>query len=300
MPLETLKNCPVCDHTSFNNYLNVEDHTVSHREFTIQQCNTCNLLFTNPRPDTDSIGQYYESKEYISHHDEGTSLMSRVYTSVRDYTIGQKVKLINSFPSTNRTILDIGCGTGNFIQACKKDGWSISATEPDMEARNAASKKVGDTLFESIFREELNGKTFDVITMWHVLEHVHLLSETITWLAEHLNPNGKIIIAVPNPQSYDAQQYGKYWAAYDVPRHLYHFTRDVMKTLLAKQNLAVENIKPMWFDSFYVSMLSTKYQAGHIKLLQSLGTGLKSNLKGKTADHEALNTSSLIYIISHK
>jgi 2-polyprenyl-3-methyl-5-hydroxy-6-metoxy-1,4-benzoquinol methylase len=136
--------------------------------------------------------------------------------------------------------------------------------------------------------------------MWHVLEHVHLLNETITWIAQHLKPNGKIIIAVPNPQSYDSQRFGKNWAAYDVPRHLYHFTKDVMKTLLSKKHLVIENIKPMWFDSFYVSMLSTKYQSGNIKLFQSLAAGLKSNLKGNAISHDALNTSSLIYIISQK
>jgi 2-polyprenyl-3-methyl-5-hydroxy-6-metoxy-1,4-benzoquinol methylase len=300
MSLETLKNCPVCSHTSFNDYLNVQDYTVSHREFTIQQCNTCNLLFTNPRPDASKIGQYYESKEYISHHDEATTVMSKTYTLVRDYTIGQKVKLINSFRSSTRTLLDIGCGTGNFVHACKKDGWQITATEPDLEARKVAENRVGETLFDSIFQHSLEGKTFDVITMWHVLEHVHQLNDTIAWLANHLNPGGKIIIAVPNPQSDDALKYGKYWAAYDVPRHLYHFTKDVMKVLLSNHALYIEDIKPMWFDSFYVSMLSTKYKAGSIKILESLRRGLISNFRGKSTRHGAHNTSSLIYIIAKK
>jgi 2-polyprenyl-3-methyl-5-hydroxy-6-metoxy-1,4-benzoquinol methylase len=298
MPLETLKNCPVCNQSSFNNYLNVEDYTVSHKEFTIQQCNSCYFLFTNPRPDAESIGAYYESKEYISHHDETTTLMSKVYTSVRDYTIGQKLKMIKKILPDRGFLLDVGCGTGNFVQACKKDGWKISATEPDSEARKIACERVTQGVSESIFSEELVTQTFDIITMWHVLEHVHLLNETIEWLKNHLVPGGKIIIAVPNPQSYDAVKYRKHWAAYDVPRHLYHFTKDSMKRLTSAHGLKVENIHPMWFDSFYVGMLSTKYKSNGIDVFDSLKTGLLSNLKGRSGRFESLNTSSLIYAIS--
>lgn len=295
MPLETLKNCPICDNHSFSNYLNVEDYTVSHKEFTIQQCNSCYFLFTNPRPSEDEIGTFYQSEEYISHHDEGKTLMSKVYTSVRDYTIKQKVKLINELAGKPGSMLDIGCGTGNFLQACKESGWQISATEPDSGAREVASKRVGASISQSIYSPQFVGKKYDIITMWHVLEHVHLLNETVKWLQEHLNPGGKIIIAVPNPQSYDAQRYGRFWAAYDVPRHLYHFTKKTMKLLMEKHSLRIIDIKPMMFDSFYVSMLSTKYQNGSTQLFESFKTGLSSNLKGKNSEN--LNTSSLIYII---
>ena len=300
MPLETLKDCPVCHASSFSNYLNVEDYTVSHKEFTIQQCNSCYFLFTNPRPPAEEIGQYYQSEEYISHHDESKNLMSKVYTSVRDYTIGGKVKMINELSGRKGTLLDIGCGTGNFIQACKEDGWKIAATEPDQEARNVAVKRVGESIFDTINDHQLEGKTFDIITLWHVLEHVHLLNETIEWLTKHLNPNGKIIIAVPNPQSYDAEKYGKFWAAYDVPRHLYHFTKTTMKKLMGYHGLQVLRILPMWFDSFYVGMLSTKYKNKGINIFDSIKTGIVSNLKGRSAKPEAMNTSSLIYIITKK
>lgn len=296
MPLETIEICPVCNSTSFSNYLNVEDYTVSHKEFKIQQCNHCYFLLTNPRPDEASIGEYYESSDYISHHDDTTSLMSKVYVSVRDYTIKKKLEMIGGLLPKKGTILDIGCGTGNFIQACKQNGWSVSATEPDSEARKTASERVGESVTRSIFDPKLAPLTFDIITMWHVLEHVHQLNETIGWLRNHLNPGGKIIIAVPNPESYDALKYGKYWAAYDVPRHLYHFTKNVMKQLMGKHALQVEAIKPMWFDSFYVSMLSTKYKK--IGILDSIKTGLISNLKAIPGNKKTTNTSSLIYIIS--
>lgn len=297
MPLETLTHCPVCGGHSFSNYLNAEDYTVSHREFTIQQCNSCYFLFTNPRPNAESIGEYYESKDYISHHDDNRSLMNAVYTRVRNHTVEGKVNMLNGYAKGKGSLLDIGCGTGVFVQACQGAGWHVSATEPDPGARESAAKKLGTTVAESIFSSALQDKKFDVITMWHVLEHVHLLNETVSWLAEHLAENGTIVIAVPNPQSADAQKYGRFWAAYDVPRHLYHFTKDAMKTLTKKHGLLVMDILPMWFDSFYVSMLSSKYRSGSIRLPESFIAGLSSNIRGRASRRDALNTSSLIYII---
>jgi 2-polyprenyl-3-methyl-5-hydroxy-6-metoxy-1,4-benzoquinol methylase len=300
MSLETLENCPVCDKSSFSNYLNVEDYTVSHREFTIQQCNSCYFLFTNPRPSADEIGAYYQSQDYISHHDEAKDVMSKIYTSVRDYTIGQKVKMINEQSLKKGTLLDIGCGTGNFLGAIKENGWKVFGTEPDSGAREVASKRVGASIFPDIQTDALKAQKFDVITLWHVLEHVHQLNETLEWLTKHLNENGTIIIAVPNPQSFDASKYGRFWAAYDVPRHLYHFTKGSMKQLLEKHHMYIQKILPMWFDSFYVGMLSTKYKAQKINLIDSLRTGVVSNWKGKSDSNETLNTSSLIYVINKK
>jgi 2-polyprenyl-3-methyl-5-hydroxy-6-metoxy-1,4-benzoquinol methylase len=300
MSLETLENCPVCDKSSFSNYLNVEDYTVSHREFTIQQCNSCYFLFTNPRPSEDEIGAYYQSQDYISHHDEAKDVMSKIYTSVRDYTIGQKVKMINEQSLKKGTLLDIGCGTGNFLGAIKENGWKVFGTEPDSGAREVASKRVGASIFQDIQTDALQAQKFDVITLWHVLEHVHQLNETLEWLTKHLNENGTIIIAVPNPQSFDASKYGRFWAAYDVPRHLYHFTKGSMKQLLEKHQMYIQKILPMWFDSFYVGMLSTKYKAKKINLIDSIRTGVVSNWKGKSDNSETLNTSSLIYVINKK
>lgn len=298
MSLETLSQCPICSGDSFSNYLNVDDYTVSKKEFTIQQCNKCYFLFTNPRPDIGSIGAYYQSEEYISHHDESKGLMSKVYTSVRNYTIGKKVELIGDLFPRQGKLLDIGCGTGNFLQAVRQAGWTAFGTEPDLEARTIASKRAGLHIFETINAAALSEQKFDVISMWHVLEHVHLLNETVNWLVHHLNDHGKIIIAVPNPQSADALKYGRFWAAYDVPRHLYHFTRATMAQLAKKHQLKVDTIHPMWFDSFYVSMLSTKYKNKRISLPDSLLTGLMSNIKGHSGSSEHLNTSSLIYVIS--
>jgi 2-polyprenyl-3-methyl-5-hydroxy-6-metoxy-1,4-benzoquinol methylase len=300
MQLETLKECPVCKSNQFKSYLNVVDYTVSKKRFNIQECNSCSFLFTNPRPSENEIGYYYESQEYISHHDDAKGFMSKVYKTVRDHTIGEKIKMINGLNAHKGNLLDIGCGTGNFVQACKVDGWHITGVEPDQGARKVASERVGQSIFQNIFEPEITAQKYDIITMWHVLEHVHLLNETISWLKAHLKPGGKILIAVPNPASHDAKKYGEFWAAYDVPRHLYHFTEKTMKTLMQNHGLHVEKVFPMWFDSFYVSMLSTKYQSGSTKMFDSMLTGLISNVKGNGSEASSTNTSSLIYLISTK
>jgi 2-polyprenyl-3-methyl-5-hydroxy-6-metoxy-1,4-benzoquinol methylase len=300
MPLETLETCPVCDNSSFENFLNVTDYTVSQKEFTIQKCNTCQFLFTNPRPDESEIGNYYQSQDYISHNDQAKGLISTVYGVVRDYTIGQKVKMINNLANHKGNLLDIGCGTGNFVSAGKQDGWKVFGTEPDPNARNIASAKAGKIIYESIQARELTDEKFDIITMWHVLEHVHRLNETLNWLNEHLNDKGTILIAVPNPESHDAANYGRFWAAYDVPRHLYHFTKNSMEALLRKHGLTIQQTLPMWFDSFYVGMLSTKYKGQKVDIPDSIKTGIISNWKGRATTDKAINTSSIIYVINKK
>jgi 2-polyprenyl-3-methyl-5-hydroxy-6-metoxy-1,4-benzoquinol methylase len=300
MPLETLNKCPVCQQTEPGQPLTAEDHTVSHEKFSIQNCAVCGFLYTNPRPDESSIGPYYESNEYISHHDDTPTLMGQIYKAVRDYTVRQKIKMLNSFHPGKGSILDIGCGTGIFIEASKKNGWNITGIEPDSDARKIASKRIQKPVHQSIFQPALAEEKYDVITMWHVLEHVHRLEETLLWLSSHLNSNGKIIIAVPNHRSYDAVKYGTFWAAYDVPRHLYHFNTETMKRLLDRHGLSLDYLKPMWFDSAYVSMLSTKYRSGSVNLPESILTGLISNWKGRQTKTKPYNTSSLIYIISKK
>ncbi len=298
--MEKLTHCPICETNTFSNYINVLDHTVSHEEYVIQECNKCKFLFTNPRPTATEIGKYYQSQDYISHHDEAKDLMSKVYNYVRDFTLNKKLMLVNTLIPSKGKLLDIGCGTGNFLQVCHDNNWQTIGTEPDQEARKIAKERTKSEIVENIALLQILPNTFQIITMWHVLEHVHELNETVRWLEKNLATNGKIIIAVPNPDSYDATKYGSKWAAYDVPRHLYHFTKSSMNSLLNKHGLKIDQIKPMWFDSYYVSMLSTKYKYGKTQLLESLISGTLSNLKGITTKKSAYNTSSLIYIISKK
>ncbi len=296
--LETLNECPVCQGRKHEPYLKAKDHTVSKESFQIVRCGNCEFLFTNPRPSAEAIGSYYESTDYISHHDDGKDVMSRLYNSVRKFTTQQKIKLMEISIGHKGSLLDIGSGTGFFMSQAKTVGWQVTGTEPDAQARAIGQGRVGVNLFESIWEPYFNTRKYDAITMWHVLEHVHLLNETLDWLNEHLSPNGRLIIAVPNPESEDAKEFKESWAAYDVPRHLYHFTKESMTQLARAHQFTVERIVPMWFDSYYVSLLSSRYQQGKTNVPLSLWEGSMSNWKGRPSGKTQPNTSSLIYILA--
>ncbi|WP_296618446.1 class I SAM-dependent methyltransferase [Marivirga sp.] len=290
---EKLSECPVCSASNLRNHMVVKDHSVSKESFNIMVCDNCNFHFTNPRPDKDEIGKYYESEEYISHSDKANSPINLIYKIARKYALSTKKKLINSVAKDKKgRILDYGCGTGYLLETMKSDGWKTFGIEPNDKARELASQKV--KVKETIEQLDLKNKKFDIITLWHVLEHIHDLNSTIKTLKTILKEKGKIIIAVPNIESYEESIFGEEWAAYDVPRHLYHFSQDTMKTLMLKHGLKIKQIYPMKLDAYYISLLSNKYKFKKNKFLSSFITGYKSNTY---ANNNKNNYSSLIYVI---
>ncbi|WP_232829129.1 class I SAM-dependent methyltransferase [Aureibaculum luteum] len=277
-------------------YISCKDYTVSHETFSISIDKESELLVTTPQPKEEDLGKYYESEDYISHSDTKKSVVDKLYHSVRNYTIKKKVKLINSFNADEKAILDIGAGTGDFLAACKNDGWKVTGVEPNEKAVEILNSKLGGSRVQ-IFSDinELNSESYDVITMWHVLEHVPNLKEYIAKLKLLLKPNGTLIVAVPNFKSFDANHYKEFWAAYDVPRHLWHFSRKSISDLFGQENMKVEKVLPMKFDSFYVSLLSEKYKTGKSNLVKAFWVGLKSNSKARSSKEY----SSLIYVIKN-
>ncbi len=280
-----------------NPFISCKDYTVSRETFHIVQCEACGFRFTNPRPDENEIGKYYESEEYISHSGTNRGVVNKIYSIVRNYTIKQKVKLINKqlrTPNSElRTILDLGCGTGEFLNACKQNDWNVTGIEPSEVARKHAKESFG---INPILPEELFGvkeKQFNVITMWHVLEHIHQLHKTIEQINKILADDGAFIVAVPNCNSFDAKKYGEHWAGYDVPRHIHHFTKKDIKKLFSRFGFKLEEVLPMKFDSYYVSLLSEKYKTGKSNLVAGFFSGLKSNLSAGGDN----GYSSQIYIL---
>ena len=290
-----LTNCPICDSTEFDHIITSNDYTVSQNPFNIVGCMQCSFRFTNPRPTNDNLPEFYKSINYISHSDTKKGFGSQVYHLVRKYTLNQKLKLLKANVAVGN-LLDYGCGTGMFLKQANSKGWNSFGTEPDEGARGLSNsnKKLA---FEN--KQELNAFdpliTFNAITLWHVLEHVTDLPETLNFFKQKLNPNGVLIIAVPNYNSYDAKHYKAHWAAYDLPRHLYHFEAKTISQLLAKYGFALHETYPMKFDSFYVSMLSEKYLSDRINYLKAFLVGLLSNLKAK----KATDYSSVIYVFKH-
>jgi len=269
-------------------YLKTKDFSVSQEEFELHHDLDLDMLVTKPHPE--KLDSYYQSDNYISHTDASTSLVDKMYQRVKKFSIRRKVKLINRHASKPKTILDFGAGTGDFLLAAKSSSWIVEGVEPNLDARNKAKEK-GVHLLSNL--DLLEGRKYKVITLWHVLEHVSDLENQILNLAAHLEEQGTLIIAVPNFKSYDAKHYQEHWAAYDVPRHLWHFSKTAIEKLFAKQGLILVQTKPMIFDAFYVALLSEKYKSGKLRYAKAFLIGLLSNIKAlSTKEH-----SSLIYIL---
>ena len=275
----TMDTCPICKGTDFEDHLYTKDHFLSQENFTIARCKRCSFRLTNPRPEDSDIGRYYKSNEYISHSNSGSGLVARLYKIVRSYTLSQKEGMILRYVSRG-TILDYGCGTGHFLTHCKKSSWQVIGIEPDAGARQIA-RQAGLDVFssESDLKAGYNGAKPDAISLWHVLEHLPDLNDRITFIKSQLKDKGLLVIAVPNPDSHDAKHYGEYWAAYDLPRHLYHFCKKDVTSLLINHGFDLIDTKPMIFDSFYVSLLSEKYKHGKPRMLKAFYRGFISNLK---------------------
>ena len=269
-------------------YLVCKDYTVSHEEYQVMFNKEFDMLVTIPVPK--NISDYYKSEDYISHTDSKKSLFDKVYQAVKNTTLKSKLRLINSFNTKSKKVLDVGAGTGDFLKVCKTNSWEIFGSEPDSGARNIAAKK-GVNLEKDL--SKFQNQQFDVITLWHVLEHVENLQEYITTLKSLLTENGRLIIAVPNFKSYDAIMYKEFWAAFDVPRHLWHFSKTSISKLFSYENMKVEKILPMKFDAYYVALLSEKYKHKKSKPFSAFINGFKSNFKAKSTKEY----SSLIYVL---
>ena len=281
--------CPVCGSQKLKPYLKVKDFLVSKEEFQLLKCECCSHVFTSPLPQEENIGRYYASENYISHHDKSQNLRDRVYKIVRNINLKNKAKIVQNFVPRG-TLLDIGCGTGYFPAYMQSHNWEVSGIEPDSTARSLSTNK-GIATYSSM--EEVPTKEYDVITLWHVLEHLYDLDKSFEFFQSHLKTAGYLIIAVPNHMSLDAIKYKELWAAYDVPRHVHHFSRESIRKIAQKFNYNLVETFPMKFDSYYVSMLSESHRNN--SQVNGIYTGLSSNLKAKKTG----NYSSLIYVF-HK
>lgn len=294
--MKEITNCLICGSTNSEPFLVCKDHTVSQKEFTIRRCKDCGFRFTSPRPDDKDLGAYYKAESYVSHSDTKKGLVNTLYHWVRSYTLIKKLQLVMHHTKLKQgKILDYGAGTGAFLETCKKNKWAAYGIEPDETARKVMAEKFSISSYVSLKEIGSDGSfsEFDVITAWHVLEHVPDLKETIGSFKSLLKDKSILIVAVPNPDSHDAAHYKENWAAYDVPRHLWHFSPKDMTRLLTDSGFRLIETCPMAFDSYYVSMLSEQYRTGHSGLVKAFWRGLVSNIKANKTGKEF---SSQIYI----
>jgi len=286
-----VKECPYCHQEQSTLYLSKKDYFLTNESFEILNCENCGLHFTYPRPILSKLGSYYRSDQYISHNDSKSGFIGNIYKTVRSYALQKKEELARK-ESNGNEILDFGCGSGAFVEYLLKKKWKVRGVEFDDEARANVIKKTSAEISKDT--TSIKDQSLNIITAWHVLEHVYDLEKTFIELNRILKSNGKLIIALPNYKSHDALYYKQFWAALDVPRHLYHFDSEFISKIAIETGYKLKTIKPMVFDSFYISLISTKYKYGSIKPIQAFFQGLLSNLK---ANKTTPNHSSLIYIL---
>lgn len=269
-------------------FLKCKDHTLSQEVFELHQSAEGDMLVTYPVPD--NLAKYYESTDYISHTDAKSSVLDWVYQWVKSYSLKRKERLLSRVLNGEKELLDIGAGTGDFLLHCKNQGWQVSGVEPNASARGLAQKK-GMALYENL--ASVSNKKFQAITLWHVLEHLPDLHNDITRIHDLLETHGTLVVAVPNYKAYDAEKYGTYWAAFDVPRHLWHFSQAAIKRIFESKGFQLLETKPMPFDAYYVSLLSEKYKTGKQRWWAAFLSGWTSNARAKRSGEY----SSLIYIL---
>jgi len=294
--LELIKKCPVCSAEKFSVFLEGKDYFLSGENFSIQMCGSCGFKFTNPRPNLDNVLKYYESEKYISHQAVKTDLVTRIYKAARFFAIRQKYSIIISFSKGTR-YLDIGCGTAELLRYCAKRGLTVKGIEPNEKPRNFAQMNYSLEVEGDLTAVKGKGESFNCISFWHVLEHLPSLSQSLNDIKSILEPQGVVIIAVPNAASWDAGYYQKFWAAYDLPRHLYHFSEETLKKLIESHGFEIVAMKPQKLDAFYISLLSEEYKTGKRNYCKALFNGLRSNLMAK---RKSCGYSSLIIIIKRK
>ncbi len=297
--MEIIQNCYCCGNTNFRFLLEAKDaHSEEH--FSIVQCNQCNFVFTNPRPTLNEIGKYYTSADYVSHKSHSKGLLQQIYRIARSSMLRKKLQLIRQIiqKENNFSLLDFGCGTGDFLGFVQQQNIKVVGVEPEAHAREVAKSINNIHAYSLEEANNLKEASFDVITLWHVMEHIHALHPQIDLFNKWLKPNGKLIVAVPNIESHDAAFYGKYWGALDVPRHIYHFSPSCIQQLVAQHALTLIATHPLYLDAYFISLIS-EWNKGTNKLLayvKAVWRGFMSNFHAKKDG----NYSSLIYVFEKK
>ena len=282
--------CPWCGTPSEKQYLHLKDHFLTQEDFDIFECKQCGLLFTTPRPDSNAIGKYYQSEEYYSHQQNQSGFIPRLYERVKTINLRNKVNLAIGGLPTGR-LLDIGCGVGDFLRQVKTRQWEINGIEPSESARSIAESRLNFRPIDPTAITSLQDASFDVITLWHVLEHVDDLKSETHEILRLLKPGGRLIVALPNYQSFDCQYFKDKWAAWDVPRHLNHFSQKTLQNIFISLGFIPMDVKKLVWDAYYISFLSERYAKRNLPLLRGALVGLRSNLKARRSGMY----SSLVY-----
>jgi 2-polyprenyl-3-methyl-5-hydroxy-6-metoxy-1,4-benzoquinol methylase len=271
--------------------MKIKDYFYSQDVFEVLPSKHEGVLETFPKLNEAELSGYYNHENYISHQTKSKTLLEKVYQVAKRVMIKRKQNKVFNFCKSGR-ILDIGTGTGDFLKSFDSKSWEKFAIEPN-EGLHKALKNEKIHILKSV--EEIQHQQFDVITLWHALEHIPNLEGTLQRIQSSLNPDGVLIIAVPNYNSYDAAFYKTHWAAWDVPRHVWHFSKSGLISLCQKFNFEFVTNSPLLLDAFYISIISEKYRNSN-NMLRAFCVGLYSNLLGLFKNEY----SSFVYVLNAK
>ena len=285
------EKCPWCESEKTQIHLWLKDEFLSKEDFQIFECHRCGLLFTEPRPSKDKIGEYYKSEEYYSHQENKKGFIPKIYECVKSVNLKNKYNMATKGMEKGK-VLDIGCGVGDFLHVMEKNGWETTGIEPSEDAKAIARKRMKAKLLSPEEIEQLPDESFDLITMWHVLEHVDDLKTEVHHLHRVVKKEGRLVLALPNFQSFDAQYYKQHWAAYDVPRHLNHFCKKSIAKIFSTTTLKLIKTDKLIWDAYYISYMSEKYKRNSLPLVKGFFRGLQSNCKARKTGE----WSSLVYV----
>lgn len=285
-------NCALCKSNNVELLFETKDYFLTREPFSIYRCVDCNYAFTHPIPPINQLEKYYNSNDYLSHTASEKGLLNKLYQLLRAINLRRKEVIISTYSDPGE-LLDIGCGTGEFLNYCKSKNWLVTGVEPNQKARQFAMEAYNLTVYPEEKLTQLPNEFFDTITLWHVLEHVPDFNERISQIKKLIKPDGTILLALPNIDSPDAKKYGGFWAGLDVPRHLHHFSPTAISKLARLHKLDLVKSIPMKMDAYYVSLLSEKYLKNKIPFLNAAINGFKSNRIASNSN----NFSSMIYVL---
>jgi len=287
--------CPLCSSDKIGLFLKCIDYFVSRKDFSVFMCSECGFKFTQDYPEESEIAAFYESEDYISHSDTSKGLSNKLYRTARSIMLGRKRVLVENVTCLKKgKILDIGTGTGYFASTMKKGGWQVNGIEINEKAREFSKSHFGLEVNTPDRISEYESDSFDCITLWHVLEHFHDPLKYFTKIYRLLKPGAFCVVALPNCSSYDAKYYRQFWAAWDVPRHLWHFQPSTFRIFSEKTGFNLENFKILPLDVFYISLLSERYKGSSLAFFKAMSKSLIFTLR---SIFNRERSSSIVYIL---
>jgi len=287
--------CPLCSSEKIALHFSCNDHFISKKDFSIFKCSACGFLFTQDYPEETEIAQYYESDNYISHSDISEGFSNKLYRVARGIMLRKKKNLIGKITRLKKgTILDIGSGTGYFAATMKRAGWMARGIEINEKARNFSASNFELEVDSPDRITSYESNSFDCVTLWHALEHFHDPFRYISEIYRLLKPGAVCVVALPNCNSYDANHYKRFWAAWDVPRHLWHFQPSTFRIFSEKSGFILENLKILPLDVFYISLLSERYKGSSMAFFKAISKAVIFSFRSLFNKERS---SSVIYLL---